>query len=380
MVALAGHRRQGVHPAEARPAHVRDDRRHPDHPAHAVRLRDQLRSRSTCRPRVLAADHSEFSRSILGGADEQRLLRLRRRGCTTKPRRTGCSRPATRSSSSRFPPDFSRALRARRAAGAAGRGRRDRSGGDRQRDRGASNQLAQRALAHDLAGPLAPLAASPGAVRGARCTARYNPEAITQYNIVPGLMGVILTMTMVMMTGLAITRERERGTMENLLATPRDAARGDDRQDRALHADRARSRCRIILLAGARACSTCRCWAASPSLYLAVLLFIARQPDARPHVLVARAQPAAGDADDVLLLPAVDPAVGLHVSVPRHAAAGRRRSARCCRSRISCASCAASCSRATASPRSRPRRGRSPLFMLVVIADRACASFRSTLD
>src|SRR5262249_55103050 len=49
---------------------------------------------------------------------------------------------------------------------------------------------------------------------------RYNPEAITQYNIVPGLMGVILTMTMVMITGLAITRERERGTMENLLTMP----------------------------------------------------------------------------------------------------------------------------------------------------------------
>lgn len=48
----------------------------------------------------------------------------------------------------------------------------------------------------------------------------YNPEGITQYNIIPGLMGVILTMTMVMMTGLAMTRERERGTMENLLATP----------------------------------------------------------------------------------------------------------------------------------------------------------------
>ena len=48
----------------------------------------------------------------------------------------------------------------------------------------------------------------------------YNPEGITQYNIVPGLMGVILTMTMVMMTGLAMTRERERGTMENLLAMP----------------------------------------------------------------------------------------------------------------------------------------------------------------
>jgi ABC-2 type transport system permease protein len=49
---------------------------------------------------------------------------------------------------------------------------------------------------------------------------RYNQEAITAYNVVPGLMGVILTMTMVLMTGLAITRERERGTFENLLATP----------------------------------------------------------------------------------------------------------------------------------------------------------------
>ncbi len=49
---------------------------------------------------------------------------------------------------------------------------------------------------------------------------RYNEEGITQYNIVPGLMGVVLTMTMVMMTGLAMTREQERGTMENLLAMP----------------------------------------------------------------------------------------------------------------------------------------------------------------
>ncbi len=49
---------------------------------------------------------------------------------------------------------------------------------------------------------------------------RYNPEAITQYNIVPGLMGVILTMTMVLITAIAITRERERGTLEYLLVTP----------------------------------------------------------------------------------------------------------------------------------------------------------------
>ncbi len=83
----------------------------------------------------------------------------------------------------------------------------------------AVNQLAQTVLARDLTGPLVPLAAAPSAFE-VRVHPRYNPEAITQYNIVPGLMGVILTMTMVLMTGLAITRETERGTMENLLATP----------------------------------------------------------------------------------------------------------------------------------------------------------------
>ena len=49
---------------------------------------------------------------------------------------------------------------------------------------------------------------------------RYNPEGITQYNIVPGLIAVILTMTMVMVTAMAMTREREKGTFENLLAMP----------------------------------------------------------------------------------------------------------------------------------------------------------------
>jgi len=48
----------------------------------------------------------------------------------------------------------------------------------------------------------------------------YNPNGINQYNIIPGLMGTIMTMTLTMMTALAITREREHGTMENLLATP----------------------------------------------------------------------------------------------------------------------------------------------------------------
>ena len=75
------------------------------------------------------------------------------------------------------------------------------------------------ATARDLTGPLAHLAGAPPAFE-VRLHRLYNPEAITQRNIVPALMGVILTMMMVMMTGLAMTRERERGTMENLLATP----------------------------------------------------------------------------------------------------------------------------------------------------------------
>lgn len=71
----------------------------------------------------------------------------------------------------------------------------------------------------DLAGPLAHLRQDPPPVNLV-VHRLYNPEVVTQYNIVPGLMGVVLTMTMVIITALAITRERERGTMENLLATP----------------------------------------------------------------------------------------------------------------------------------------------------------------
>ncbi|WP_333842964.1 ABC transporter permease [Pelomicrobium sp.] len=80
-------------------------------------------------------------------------------------------------------------------------------------------ELNRSALQPDLPGSLAGLRERPPPFE-VQVHRRYNPEGITQYNIVPGLMGVILTMTMIMMTGLAVTRERERGTMENLLATP----------------------------------------------------------------------------------------------------------------------------------------------------------------
>src|SRR5689334_14918181 len=83
----------------------------------------------------------------------------------------------------------------------------------------ALGQIALTGLDHDLTGPLASRKAGPAPFE-LRIHRRYNPEGLTQYNIVPGLMGVVLTMTMVMMTSIAMTRERERGTMENLLATP----------------------------------------------------------------------------------------------------------------------------------------------------------------
>jgi ABC-2 type transport system permease protein len=83
----------------------------------------------------------------------------------------------------------------------------------------ALSRLPQEALVHDLSGAVARPAdaASPFEVVIHR---RYNPDNITAYNIVPGLLGVVLTLTLVMMTAIGMTREQERGTMESLLATP----------------------------------------------------------------------------------------------------------------------------------------------------------------
>jgi ABC-2 type transport system permease protein len=83
----------------------------------------------------------------------------------------------------------------------------------------ALTSLVPGAIAHDLPSALHGLGSGAPAFE-VRVHRRYNPEGLSRYNIVPGLVGTILTMTMVMLTSLAMTRERERGTMENLLATP----------------------------------------------------------------------------------------------------------------------------------------------------------------
>lgn len=79
----------------------------------------------------------------------------------------------------------------------------------------ALGQVLQLALSHDRDIPQS--ATMPFEIR---THARYNPAGLTQLNIVPGLVGTILTMTMLIFTALSVTREIERGTMETLLSMP----------------------------------------------------------------------------------------------------------------------------------------------------------------
>ncbi|MBI1179960.1 MAG: ABC transporter permease subunit [Alphaproteobacteria bacterium] len=83
----------------------------------------------------------------------------------------------------------------------------------------AFDQIVESGLRDDLNGPLAQ-ARQPAPPVDVVVHRLYNPEGVTRYNIVPGLLGVILTMTMTLMTAISLTREVERGTMENLLAMP----------------------------------------------------------------------------------------------------------------------------------------------------------------
>lgn len=84
---------------------------------------------------------------------------------------------------------------------------------------GVVNEVVEEALLHDLIGPLDQhvVALSPVDIVIHRS---YNPEGITSHNTVPGLLAIILSISMVTLTAMSVIREREQGTMENLLATP----------------------------------------------------------------------------------------------------------------------------------------------------------------
>ena len=166
---------------------------------------------------VLSADNSVFARSFVTALENSGYFRIVRQVSTEAEAEQALAVGAVQFSLT-IPENFSRKLV---------RGERPvlLLEADATDPAATSNALAalltlnQTALARDLNGSLGSLQARPPPFE-VRVHRRYNPEGITQHNIVPGLMGVVLTMTMIMMTALAMTREHERGTMENLLATP----------------------------------------------------------------------------------------------------------------------------------------------------------------
>ena len=175
--------------------------------------------------------------------------------------------------------------------------------------------LVQTALAHDR---VLPEGAAP--LFEIRTHARYNPAASTALNIVPGLVGTILTMTMLIFTALSVTREIERGTMESLLAmpiTPIEIMLG-----------------KIVPYVIVGFVQAALILGAGIGMFgVPVLgnLFAARgaqhpvhhhQSVDRLYVLDRGAEPAPGDADVDDVLPAEHPAVRIHVPVRRHAAVG----------------------------------------------------------
>ena len=166
---------------------------------------------------VIAADESTISRTILSALSSTGYMRF-----THRPKSEAEANSLLQNGEVQFvvtiPSDFTRRLvRGERAQVLIDT--------DATDPMAAANPLAaaqpaiDQALMRDLVGPLARLQAKPDSVELV-LQRRYNPEGKARLNIVPGLLAVILTMTMVMMTALAVTRERERGTMENLLAMP----------------------------------------------------------------------------------------------------------------------------------------------------------------
>ena len=166
---------------------------------------------------VISADQSEFTRSFLAAMKNTEYFAFREGLRDEQAARAALARGEVQFVVN-FPVDFTRRLvRGERPAVLVEADATDPAGAGPAI--AALQGLASSVARKDLNGPLAPLATVPAPFE-VRVHRLYNPEGVTQFNIVPGLMGIILTMTMVMMTGLAMTRERERGTMENLLATP----------------------------------------------------------------------------------------------------------------------------------------------------------------
>ncbi|HYM44168.1 MAG TPA: ABC transporter permease [Steroidobacteraceae bacterium] len=166
---------------------------------------------------LLVEDHSEFTRTFVQGMQASSYFDLAEELPDEQTARAELARGKLQFVLT-IPPDFTRRLlRGERPALLLEADATDPSATGNAI--AAARQLPQSVATKDLIGPLAGLAGGQPPFE-VRLHNLYNPEGITQYNIVPGIIGVILSMTLVLMTGLAMTRERERGTMENLLAMP----------------------------------------------------------------------------------------------------------------------------------------------------------------
>ena len=184
---------------------------------------------------------------------------------------------------------------------------------------GALEGIVRTALARDRGLPETDRAA--GRLRDPPAPPLQSRPRVTSLNIVPGLLGTILTMTMLIFTALSVTREVERGTMESLLAMPIEPLEimlGKIAPYIVIGFIQA------ALIIGARRprCSRCRSTGSMTLLARALDAVHRHQPVDRLHLLDDRAEPAAGDPDVVHVLPAQHPAVGLHVPVRGHAALG----------------------------------------------------------
>ncbi len=211
--AVVGGDAEGSAPAAARSHHARDDPRHSRVPAAAVRLCDQPQPAwprgGHCRPGQFRASRALVMDMVASGVITPKLAAISPQQLTDALRRGEISLGVV------IPPDFeARRFDGREAVQVL-------VDGSDTVVQSAAVQLAQLPLDTTPAANTQQQAVSAGQIS---VVSFYNPQRRSAVNIVPGLIGVILTMTMVLFTGVAIVRERERGNMEMLIATPVSSA------------------------------------------------------------------------------------------------------------------------------------------------------------
>ena len=290
---------------------------------------------------VIVADQSEFTRSFVAAMKNSDYFDF----VDDAARRGSRPRARSRSGEVQFVLDIPVGLHARpaarRASVAAGRGRRHRSGRDRHGAGGAAATACSRSPTRTCTGRSRTLAGGqpPFDVQVHRL---YNPEGITQYNIVPGLMGVILTMTH---GDDDRPRDHARARARHDGKPARDAgaaARGDDRQDRALHLHRPGAGDDHPARRALRVPRAVRRAASSRSICAALLFIAANLTVGITLSSLAQNQLQAMQLTLFYFLPNILLS-GFMFPFAGHAALGAVRSATCCRSRTSTAWCAASC-------------------------------------